>query len=54
MEALQLSREALHQRGGLLDQMLDKLFDNAILVDDQCRILYLYRTIARLLKQVIK
>ena len=41
MEALQLSREALHQRGGLLDQMLDKLFDNAILVDDQCRILYL-------------
>ena len=36
-----ISRQELHTRGGVLDRMLDSLFDTAILVDTDCRILYI-------------
>ena len=41
MQTLHISRQELHTRGGVLDRMLDSLFDTAILVDTDCRILYI-------------
>ena len=39
MQTLHISRQELHTRGGVLDGVLDSLFDTAILVDTDCRIL---------------
>lgn len=41
MNRLHLSRAEMHTRGGILDRMLDSLFDTAILVDVDCRILHI-------------
>lgn len=41
MDILHLSRTAIRTRGGVLDELLDSLFDTAILVDADCRILYI-------------
>lgn len=41
MNQLRISREELHRRGGILDRLLDSLFDTAIIVDRDCRILYI-------------
>ena len=41
MDILHLSRTAIRIRGGVLDELLDSLFDTAILVDADCRILYI-------------
>lgn len=41
MAQISLTWEELHTRGGLLDELLDKTYDMALLLDDQCRILYL-------------
>lgn len=44
MNTLYLSESELYTRGGALDRMLDSLFDNAILLDRDCRILYITAT----------
>ena len=41
MNTLYLSETELRTRGGALDRMLDSLFDNGILLDRDCRILYI-------------
>lgn len=37
---LNLTREQLHTRGGILDELLDKLFDSALLVDETATIIH--------------
>ena len=51
MEALHLSERALHTRGGLLDELMDKVFDVSILVDAQCRIIRISRGAYPVLEQ---
>ena len=41
VNTLYLSETELRTRGGALDRMLDSLFDNGILLDRDCRILYI-------------
>ena len=41
MPQIHLSREQLYRRGGLLDELMDAVFDNAILTDRDCRILHI-------------
>ena len=37
---LYMTREQLHTRGGILDELLEKLFDAAMLVDQDAKILH--------------
>ncbi|NCB62896.1 MAG: sigma-54-dependent Fis family transcriptional regulator [Clostridia bacterium] len=39
MPQLHISRTELYRRGGILDEIMDSVFDNAILTDRDCRIL---------------
>lgn len=41
MPQIHLTREKLYRRGGLLDELMDSVFDNAILIDRDCRILHI-------------
>lgn len=41
MNQLSMTRDELHTRGGILDRILDNLFDGAVLVDEYGKILYI-------------
>ena len=41
MPQLHMTREELYRRGGVLDALMDAVFDNAILTDRDCRILHI-------------